>query len=378
MYPFAERLHDDRRYRVPQQIVLSHVCRHWRAVCHETSDLWTNIHINHTNHASIHQEILSRSRNKAITVTVNLPNHQSIDLWPEDRIASFTELFMAVRNHSARIRHLFLRSTNPTLRIIINNVFEDVELSSLEQLHVEQAGAQPVCFFGPLVFNPAVFRKMTLIAAMVRCEAPCLSELESLNLHTSSGTLLDQEQLSHMSYPNVPAGPTMRNLRVLSIDATYPVVTDDRLTPSFNPLTLTQLSICNIQCPDASERIAEAILRLFNIVCMAPGLQTLSLENLDHNTFSTFINVLSRVHQLSAMPAYPQVRNLRLVKVNTRLIARNFMEAFPLLEVLTMTRCLKEPICNALMSDPNLWPRVHGFLSDRVAYGRDMTLLTSD
>ncbi|KAG6908919.1 hypothetical protein DXG01_002800 [Tephrocybe rancida] len=155
---------------------------------------------------------------------------------------------------------------------------------------------------------------------MIECDASRLAGLRSIALVNSSGTLLDQTQLPHSTYPAIPKEPVMTKVRELTVDATSLVSTSNENTPSFDASALRTLVLARLSAH--TEEAVHSIHRLFNFT-FGQRLETLTCVSLDTRAFQIFLAMTS------AGPIFPHMRSLFLKDVNVGDVSYRFLQAFP-------------------------------------------------
>ncbi|KAG8213789.1 hypothetical protein J3R82DRAFT_10501 [Butyriboletus roseoflavus] len=133
---FQHCLPDD-PYAVPDThsapLVLTHVCRRWRAVVQSTSELWSSIALhdrgvwNYELEVQMVKRWLDRSRLRPIRMSITCPPHT--DFGP-DRNASYSDVFQLAIAHSAQLRDLCLNVN----RTYLHHLMDRASLPALQSI----------------------------------------------------------------------------------------------------------------------------------------------------------------------------------------------------------------------------------------------------
>lgn len=338
----------------PSPVVVSHVCKHWRDLVIDLAPQWENLRICHTHHPEVLSTFISRSKQRPFGLYIDLPVVNLELLGTSDQV-DFRDTFKVVFDNISRLYALHVQSFNQTLRIIFSNFFKNAAFSRLETFSLTQTGTDPLCNFGPVTFNPACFQTLRLERAMINCDATCLAGLTSLQLISSSGTLLDQTQLTHLTYPFIPSAPIMSQLNRLKIVGTDLTPTSPIFTPSFNTQSLLHLTLARISA--FNEAAMGPIDKLF-AATLNPGLLNIELIELDDHSFLLFLRHLE--------VQYPLVKSLVLIAVNLRLVTESFLLAFPALQNLTLIG-VDPTLLMPFLGEPGCWPHLRYYrLNDRI------------
>lgn len=245
----------------PFELLVSHVCLHWRAVALRTPLLWTSIVLTQPSHIPRARAYVSRS--------ARLPFHILFDSASEGEYVpgrhifrdEFLPAFEPLTPHIDRWRSLILRVRDLPCkrhaRTVLSTVGPAPQLRALELWHIEEwsdadrlwghVGPPPV-----VVFNGAlpVLCRLSLIGVNIQwshASSPFLRNLSELELGVHSDdvripfdrwldVLRDSPRLQrlslHYSGPRIaavpwrlPDGPvvlpTLRDLKLADLDATY-------------------------------------------------------------------------------------------------------------------------------------------------------------
>ncbi|KAF5376929.1 hypothetical protein D9615_007339 [Tricholomella constricta] len=349
-------------------MLVSHVCSHWRRVVLNIVSQWTYLEMNSTRHPDVFAELVDRSKKFPLGLAIALPT-LNVELCAEDRQVEFRKTFKILKSHAARLRCLHIRTNNPTFFLIFSKYLKKVNFSALETLILEQVDPRGRMYHvGPVTFNPTTFRTLRLENIVIECDATCLASLQTLYLINSSGTLLDQTQLSHATYPLIPTAPTMTRLRDLKIDKTNIIPTTALPTPSFTSASLRRLHLARIRIP--TEQAVRFVDRLLYIT-YTPLLEELILDDLDPDAFLRFMMHLEAppTPPATATPKYARVRRLSLVKLNLAILNQNFMNAFPRVVELHLVELNPMPMA-LLLEDPAFMPYLTSFRVNHLCFRR--------
>ncbi|KAG6828993.1 hypothetical protein H0H92_006065 [Tricholoma furcatifolium] len=313
-----------------EPLTLSHVCRRWRSIINTTTWQWTYLTLsNPVSHSEMFADFVSRSRHRPYSLNINLPSFD-LDLYQKEQQNEFKKTFAILRKNVSRLKILNIVSNNPTLWTIFNKILKGVDAPLLESLRIHQVNPEAKRYtLAALNFNPAVFWKLTLLNVTVDADAPRFAGVHSLHLVNSAGSLLDQRQLRHSTYPAIPHQPVMMHLQQLLIDGTNMILTDELYAPSFLGSSLLYLLLKNISIYDNDSR--EATRRLFQVT-YGPQLRELIIWNLDTESFQQFILLTIS----SPGIRYPHVQGLALYNVDFGDVPDLFLQAFPQVTELTL------------------------------------------
>ncbi|RDB27218.1 hypothetical protein Hypma_004391 [Hypsizygus marmoreus] len=316
---------------IPSQITISHVCARWRRVITSISSQWTQLAITHTRHPDVLASFLTWSNTRPISVTIILPV-SGVELWPAPRISEFKKTFKHLRKHTSRMQALRIESTTPTLRII-QRLFLPTKpptpLPTLSYLHLTQTDSSaPLTAFGPLTLNPHTLTVLRLSGVSLLAPAPSLAGLRMLHLTNGPGSLLDQTQLTHPTYPLIPPGPAMPRLTHLHLYRTPPIPTGPPgvFTPSFDPALLVSVTLAHIRTPLDDEQ--DALIRLFELTGSSPHLRELTLIDFEPRAWAEYTHWLELGLSLT-VPRFASVRTLQLVGIHPGMVGVVLLLAFP-------------------------------------------------
>ncbi|KAF8060698.1 hypothetical protein FPV67DRAFT_302858 [Lyophyllum atratum] len=333
---------------MPTPMLVSHVCGRWRKVVIEMVSQWTHLEMCSTRCAEVFSDLLSRSRKFVFSLVIWLPA-LDIQRRPYAQQVEFRETFMALEKNISRLHYLYIRSNNATFCLIFNMLLKNVSFPVLESLVLDQVDPTTRRYHvGPVKFNPAVFHTLRMENIMIDCDASNLAGLRVVHLVNSAGTLLDQTQLTHSTYPLIPTAPAMPQLFDLKVDGTY-LFTSPAFTPSFESTSLRSLTLSRIQM---STITADAVDRVDRLLRMTYGnlLENLVLDSLDVPSFKCLV-----LRMASSLPRYFSVKQLSLAKVEMSIIDRNFMKAFPQVIRLNLIDVNASPIL-AFLEHPEFMP----------------------
>ncbi|KAG5641560.1 hypothetical protein DXG03_004773 [Asterophora parasitica] len=312
---------------------------------------------------------MGRSKQLPVSLSIRLPT-LDVERQTNDRKIEFRKTLETLRTHAQRIRYLYIQANNSTFMLFFNRFLNNVNFSALETLILEQVIADSRTYaVGPVVFNPAVFHTLRLENIMIECNAPCLAGLRVLHAIHTSGTILDHRQLTHATYPVIPEGPTMNNLRELIIDKTHIIQTHSQLTPSFSNASLRKLTLARIRVPTPEARTL--ILRLFHMT-YSPLLENLVLETIEIDAFHIFVGFLTTS---DPVPKFACVRRLALVNLQFDYtpqmveVLRMFLRAFPRVDELHLVAVSPAPVWLALV-DTTLMPLLTSINTDHKRHPR--------
>lgn len=269
---------------VAAPILVSHVSSHWRKVILDMATQWEVLRIRHTRRADILSDLLSRSRHRDIALFVDFQKPMSNMI---NGMQSLSETFHAIVAHIPRLRTLSIAADNTTLHNLTGFLI-DTPLHKLQQLEIIQHGYKPYRLFGPFVFNPEVFTTLRLERVTIECEASCLAGIRRLDLHQTSGTILNEMQIYSSMYPDLPTTPTMAHLSHLRIHGTNISLSNGNLIPSFPLDSIIYLELSSIRMTNQQ---AHPTISLFSIT-LNPLLQSLVLHDIDLGSLHHFTQII--------------------------------------------------------------------------------------
>ncbi|KAF9456167.1 hypothetical protein BDZ94DRAFT_1276318 [Collybia nuda] len=236
-------------------------------------------------------------------------------------------------------------------------------MRNLQNLDLAQRGNMPYRFFGPLIFDPYMFTTLRLQRVMIECDASCLAGIHTLELHETSGTILNQYQLSFATYPDIPNAPAMPHLTSLHIYGTNLIISNTPILPSFSVDSILSLELSNIHMTGSLSVFP--IVSLFNIT-LNPRLERLILHNIDLASMHQFVQII-RTHS----PKFPVLQSLTISHLNLFAFAGYIMPATPAISSLTLINVVMnvEEVRESLR-DIDLWPLIVTFIFDGVEYSR--------
>ncbi|GLB36881.1 hypothetical protein LshimejAT787_0311680 [Lyophyllum shimeji] len=330
-------------------MLLSHVCSRWRRIVLGMTSQWTRLEMNSTTHPDVFAELLSRSKRLPFSLFITLPT-LDIERCPDAKKVDFRETFTILKRNVPRLRSLQIRTNNATFFLIFNKFLRNVHFPRLELLSLEQVDPAVRRYnVGPVEFNPAIFRHLRLENIMIDCDATCLGGLRRVHLVNSAGTLLDQTQLMHSTYPVIPEAPAMPQLVELKVECTHLVPVRSHNTPSFRRGELRSLILSRISMPMVTDDALQRIDNLFHIT-YSPSLEILVLDRLDQPSFQRFV-----LRQQSIYPKFQSVNSLSLIDVDLSIVDHHFMRAFPRVTQLNLIAVNPQPML-ALLQNPAYMP----------------------
>ncbi|KAF8060687.1 hypothetical protein FPV67DRAFT_1783739 [Lyophyllum atratum] len=299
-------------------MLVSHVCGRWRKVVIEMVSQWSHLEIYSTRCPEVFSDLLSRSKKSVFSLVIWLPT-LDVKRRPDAQQVEFGETFKALKRNIPRVRYLHVRSNNATFSLIFNTLLKNVSFPVLDSLILDQAVPTIRRYnVGPVKFNPAVFHTLRMENITIDCDASNLAGLRVVHLVNSAGTLLDQTQLTHSTYPLIPTAPAIPQLLDLKIDGN--LFTSASFTPSFRITSLRSLTLSRIRLHAASDRDLECVLHM----AYSTLLENLVLDTFDTRSFRCLVERIA-----SNLPKYFSVKQLSLAKVEMSIIDHNFMKAFP-------------------------------------------------
>lgn len=309
---FEHATHSDKDIK-RTEVILSHVCRHWRAVALNTATLWTSMAIDMSKHISPATFLITGTR---ILTYLARSKFLLIDVWLNIAGTQLSyhriHLMDALVNHVARWRRLTVLTNSESQTFLVSRMLGDRYTPNLESVTVRLDS--PVTNNDPISLDPLVFRNgapmlsylsldvsssriylpplqnvttLLLSAAVYQppcftfktfCTLLCLPLLEALSLHQDiCGSPLDSDVLGNLSLPN---------LRHLRLDAS-PVITN--LLMYFNAPNLESLVIKDVDLGSSGD-IGEPTYPKDPSTCF-PSLKYLTLSGADPTSPSSAIPI---------------------------------------------------------------------------------------
>lgn len=165
---FQHCLPDD-PYAVPNTrsapLVLTHVCRRWRAVVQSTSELWSSIALhdrgvwNYELEVQMMKQWLDRSRMRPIRMSITCPPHT--DFGPDGN-ASCSDIFQLAIVHSAQLKELCLNVNRTYLHHFMDCASLPALQSIVISLHSIHRIDEPLVSNTPAPFPTPNLRRITL------------------------------------------------------------------------------------------------------------------------------------------------------------------------------------------------------------------------
>ena len=214
------------QYKVPFEVVLSHVCSYWRAVATTTPALWTRIDL-YTSRSDCAASYLQRSAQMLLDIRVDIYNADKLIQIRavHKRDALIQSIVKTLLPHVHRARSLFLLSCYELtalklLSYVNNSVAPYLQRLRMNIGHPDNTGHRTAGF---KAFGGGLPQLTFLETDLPDCVPLTLQNLTTLHLHTLTDTL----NLSYQSFFEMITAPSsLRNLSIQgSLNASlWPVI----------------------------------------------------------------------------------------------------------------------------------------------------------
>ncbi|KAJ7758349.1 hypothetical protein B0H16DRAFT_1313955 [Mycena metata] len=340
------------------ELLLASVTHRWRELAIGIPSLWTTIRVNHDRQISVLGDILLRSKNLPLAISIRL------DAFRYRFFDEYLEAIDALLPHIARWRSLSVTATNPVLHNIRSRL-QNQPMSALEHFELVQADSGRVQHLGPFVFEPSLFRSLRLEHTMMyAADASQLAGLTHIELIHSSLAMLDEHKLLSLEYPTLePRAPSMRALQYLVLDASNPQHETDGLPwiPAFTSDNLTYVSFASLAAP--SMDLVQALSRMYGTALSAPHLRYVSIADIAGHALVMLFSVLRSV-------VLPLLDRLELADIDTTGVDDRVVGAFANgVKELVLARLDAEPILGRLVN-PIVLPGLERIELDGVEISR--------
>ncbi|CAL1712489.1 unnamed protein product [Somion occarium] len=290
------------------EVLVSHVCRHWRDVALHTPGLWTNIHFRTIAHMTRAKEYLVRSHHHLLNIDVDTTSEEEhqpgYTLFREE----FDKVFNIVVPHIDRWLSLSLKvrdlECKAGARRVLNTCGPAPHLQHLQLWHIEDWGTAERLYtaIGPppvVVFDGKLpsLRSISLIGVNLPwINSPFLQNLTSIELALHSDEVRIPYDLWYRMLAQSP------HLLKLSLHYSGP-----RLGPSggvdwseekIHLPSLKELSLTDMDNP-------EYVMKLFRLMS-APDVRVLRLEAPVDQDFTPFLEYLADPPSDESESSHPQ------------------------------------------------------------------------
>ena len=252
----------------PLPLVVSAVCRQWRDIAVTTPDLWTNLVIKHPRPYGWVPLSLQRSAESPIDITIDCRSTNLLTAPVVDQL--MTRLMV----HLPRWRRFALNSTDPATIYAVGRRLADSSAPMLRHLQLSLSGSSG----NQEVLLPEIFQGGAEALTSVRYDslctpwtAPPLVNLTVLDLRW----LWLQTRLQYEQFRAVLAASP--NIRALILRGTYIHLHSGRQYPPLAIPTLRYLEVSG-----------DNVCRMSSLL-ETPGLEELTLANLDETEFREFV-----------------------------------------------------------------------------------------
>ena len=202
------------QYKLPFEVILSHVCSFWRAVATTTPALWTKVDI-YSSHSDCAASYLQRSAQMLLDIRVDIYNVDKRILIKSihKRDALIHSIVKTLLPHIHRARSLFLLScfemtALKLLSYLHNSVAPHLQRLRMNIGHPATLGPRTAGF---KAFSKGLPQLTFLETDLPDCVPLTLQNLTTLHLHT----LTDALNLSYQSFfAMITAPPSLRNLSI--------------------------------------------------------------------------------------------------------------------------------------------------------------------
>ncbi|KAL6300211.1 hypothetical protein BKA93DRAFT_695336, partial [Sparassis latifolia] len=285
------------------EVLVSHVCQHWRDVALRTPTLWTLVHFRTTPHLARARAYLSRSGSQPLQIYVDTcAKDEYVPGWLLFR-DEFHPVFDTVVPHIARWRSLYLKvrdlACKRSARDVLSTCGAAPRLASLTLWHIEDWGTSERLYtaIGPppvVVFAgrlPALRHVHLIGVNLPWSHSPFLRGLASLELALHSDDVRIPFDRWHAMLAASPA------LERLSLTYSGPRAA----APPWGPPARVRLPrLRELRLTDLDPPYLCALVRTLD----APALRTLHLELSDQD-FTPFVRMLARPPPPSDGPLDP-------------------------------------------------------------------------
>ncbi|KAH9848754.1 hypothetical protein C2E23DRAFT_842428 [Lenzites betulinus] len=334
----------------PFPLVVASVSRQWREIAVNNPDLWTNVVIKHPRPYGWIPLCLQRSCGQPIDITIDCRSTSLLT-------APVVEAIMVrLMPHVHRWRRFALMTSDPATVLTIGRQLADARAPELRHLQLSLSGSsgnQEVLLHDILQGGAEALSSVRFDSLATPWGSPPLINLTTLDLRWLwLRTRLQYDQFRDM----LAASP---RLRALILRGTYIHLHSGRTYPPLAIPTLRYLELSG-----------DTVCRMSSLLS-TPGLEELTLANLDETEFREFVDSLEDGRDGGR---YPALHALSLLNASMCTPTRRFMLALPTITHLTVINSAtakflelfrKEHAEDGLLS----WPRLRKLtLVDDVDY----------
>ena len=202
------------QYKLPFEVVLSHVCSFWRAVATTTPSLWTKIDI-YSSRSDCAASYLQRSAQMLLDIRVDIYNADKRILIKSGRKRNdlIQSIVKTLLPHIHRARSLFLLSCFELTALSLLSYFYNSVAPHLQRLRMNIGHPATL---GPRIagfkaFSEGLPQLTFLETDLPECVPLTLQNLTTLHLHTLTKTL----NITYQSFfAMITAPPSLRNLSI--------------------------------------------------------------------------------------------------------------------------------------------------------------------
>ncbi|KAJ7673608.1 hypothetical protein B0H17DRAFT_168832 [Mycena rosella] len=327
--------------RTPPPVhILTRVCRFWRGVSHDLSELWTDIRIFHCRSAQLASvsEYVRRSGTLPLDVCfdVDVRNRQLANFWP---------VILKIWAVAHRWRELRIITTTANFRDMQFNLGRKAA-PWLEHLELRVSDGASSTASALSFGSTPVLKALVLNGTGMHSSEPSsfVGQLETLDLSFSPfADLITQlaDAFDAFSEHTHAISP----LRHLTLRGTPPP--SGALVKSYTS-TLTTLTLGSFRGEN---------LPMF---CLSPLLEELSLSALTHASWQTFCDSLTG-------RTFPALRALTLTSVEANDLPVHLSSVFPALEHLSLLH-RADSLLALSKTGPDFWPALHTLTLDNANY----------
>jgi len=120
-------------------IMLTHVCRAWRSVALDYSEIWTGISLMHP---QLMESFLIHSQNRPLNVTLEMNSPRPSDLDPSEVMQMDLTFLTQIGHHSKRIGSLYLEASSQTTVDFLSTIWTELPFLSAIELYPTDNGVE--------------------------------------------------------------------------------------------------------------------------------------------------------------------------------------------------------------------------------------------
>lgn len=308
------------RHRIPLEVVLSHVCRHWRDVTIGTPLLWANIDVYSDNSMKWLPSYLDRS--KPCLLDVRIDTYADEKRMAASVLAPYSLILQVLTDHFERVQYFFwFAHSERCISALCDQHFMDIAAPALERFCAIASPTQNlVPWTDRVLLSPPIFAgcapRLSLIELEVTQSLPPLQNVTTMMLgHIYSHHGLLKARLSRIE----SSAPNLMHLSIGRVGSSQGQPPTPRIFNSLRSLKLNcdptfiieflghleapQLESLWFGCSRYISLLPLLSLRKFP--CKFPLLRYLTLQNYDYPSLELFALEFPSVTHLHLL--YPRV-----------------------------------------------------------------------